>query len=297
MISNKNSSCLLSVLLALLSTLTFARHPELTPPEPPPIGNFSLPAAQEPGPFISFGENIIEKNELQLFLSPSYEKNQQEYFWQVTQELLYGLSDRASILLSLPVAVRYQSEGMRSSGFGDLGLQGEYAIYEQADLKKETQATLVGAVIFPTGSNSKIPPTGNGSPGIFAGATFNQTFVNWLWFASPALIYVVPKGNNQVGTQYLYQMGIGRIISAKSGQYIFSSLLECNGEYTEKDKIGGVPDPNSGGNIILLTPSLWYSNTHLTLQLGVSLPVSQRLNGEQNQNDYTLTATVAWLFS
>ncbi len=42
-----------------------------------------------------------------------------------------------------------------SSGFSDLGVQFEYAFYEDSDLFKTKQATVVAGVTFPTGSYTK----------------------------------------------------------------------------------------------------------------------------------------------
>lgn len=40
--------------------------------EPPNLGNFALPTSQQPGPFFSFGQSLIDKNQIQFYVSPNY---------------------------------------------------------------------------------------------------------------------------------------------------------------------------------------------------------------------------------
>lgn len=100
----------------------------------------------------------------------------------------------------------------------------------------------------------------------------------------------------QLGSNYVYQAGIGRNIKSLKDKYIFSGLIEIDGQYFEKNKIGGSYDPNSGGNLIYLTPSLWLSTNKLTVQLGVSLPIQQSWNGNQNNISYLAVGSLGWTF-
>jgi hypothetical protein len=60
-------------------------------------------------------------------------------------------------------------------------------------------------------------------------------------------------------------------------------MIEFDGTYSERDKIHGITDPNSGGNVLLVTPSIWLSTDQWFVQLGVSVPVVQQLNGQQQK--------------
>ncbi|MFO3070547.1 hypothetical protein SCQ64_15480, partial [Legionella pneumophila serogroup 1] len=83
---------------------------------------------------------------------------------------------------------------------------------------------------------------------------------------------------------------------SKTGKYIFFGLVEVNGIYTGKDKFIGDVDPNSGGNLVNIIPSLWFSTKKLFFQLGVALPIIQTLNGEQNKIHYNPVATAGITF-
>ncbi|WP_454781093.1 hypothetical protein [Legionella sp. WA2022007384] len=220
-----------------------------------------------------------------------------EHFLNAPVSFVYGLSDKASLLLSLPIAANYVSGNEHSSGIGDIYIQGEYAPYENSNSKYADQLTVVGALSAPTGSFQKNPPTGFGSPSYFLGSTFNRMSVNWLWYASSGLTWIEKNGNVKLGTQYLYQSGLGRNIKSVTGKYIFMGLVEVHGTYAEKDRISGEADPDTGGNVVYLTPSLWFSTKKLFFQLGWSTPISQVLNGDQSKINYNITGVIGMTFN
>lgn len=204
--------------------------------QPPSIGNFALPDSQQPGPFISFGQNIIDKNQIQIYSDPNYQRNTDQSFLEIPAVFLYGLTDESSILVTLPIAADYRSGAYHSSGMADISAQGEYAFYENSNSQYTEQMTLVSALTIPTGSLSKNPPTGFGSMSYFLGGTYNHMSVDWLWFTSPGVMWITKHSNIKLGSQYLYQFGVGRNIKSEPNQYIFSALMEIDGTYFEKIK-------------------------------------------------------------
>ena len=75
---------------------------------PPPIGNFILPSSQIPGPLLSFGQNIIDKNETIIYLSADDFQGADRQSIDAVPSILYGITDRLSIYLVTPVAVNYK---------------------------------------------------------------------------------------------------------------------------------------------------------------------------------------------
>ncbi|KTC65518.1 Uncharacterised protein (plasmid) [Legionella adelaidensis] len=282
--------------LIFFSSLSLA-YAETPDSEPPKEGFFSLPASQIPGPFYSFGQNLISKDQLQIFGELDYlYSSLSVYNFSAAPTLLYGLSDSASILLTMPYALKNRSGSRHSTGIGDTVFQGEYGFYETSDKRHESTATIVGNFSLPTGSYSKNPATGYGSPSFFIGTTYNQTYTNWLWFASPGFTWIAPREHVHLGSLYYYQAGIGRNISSQPDKFIFSGILEIDGQYTERNKIDGLIEPNTGGNIIYLTPSIWFSTEKLIVQVGISFPVSQNWNGNQNNISYLASSSIGWSF-
>ncbi|HFF3083611.1 hypothetical protein [Legionella pneumophila] len=159
------------------------------------------------------------------------------------------------------------------------------------------QMTFVGALTAPTGSAKKDPSTGFGSLSYFLGGTYNRMSVDWFGLVSSGLNVITKHDGMKLGNQYLYQFGLGRNIKSETGKYIFFGLVEVNGVYTGKDKFIGEIDPNSGGNLVSIIPSLWFSTKKLFFQLGVALPILQTPNGEQNKIHYNTVATAGITFN
>lgn len=250
---------------------------------PPPIGNFALPTSQQPGPLVGFGENIIDKNQVQLFVFADAFIGKNSYATDAIPSLLWGIRDDLSFFFNVPFALRDKDRGNHSSGIEDIFAQLEYAFLIKKHSHSVDQATLVANVTFPTGSSSKNPPTGFGSTSFFIGTTFNHTGIDWFFFTSPgAVLTTTTKHGTKFGDQILYQFGLGRNIPSPTG-WIFAWMVELDGLYAWKNKIKGHTDPDSGGNVIYITPSLWFSSKRLILQFGAGYPVVQHLFGHQSR--------------
>lgn len=258
-------------------------------------GNLSLPYSQQPGPLISFGENIIDRNQAQLFLYGDLFKGENKSFTDLMPGILYGITDHFSAFFNTPLAVDYRQKGHHSSGMEDIFLQLEYAFYDRRETSSTDAATLVVAGYFPTGSSHKDPPTGFGSMSYFVGATYNHTEVEWLFFTSYGTLLTTTHRETKFGNQFLYQGGIGKNISASHG-WIVTWMAEIDGYYETKNRIDGKRDPNSGGNVIYLTPSLWASSTRWILQLGLGIAVQQHLFGHQGRDSFLSAFNVGYTF-
>lgn len=269
---------------------------------PPQEGNFALPTPQQPGPLLSFGQTLVDRNDLQLQYTNYTVTPQSNGGTNHNMGVIYGFTDTTDVYLNFPVDSSYKVRTTRSSGLADVLFQLEHAFYAAGTTKYQDQATIVGALTLPMQDSTNLKrrdrpgqiSVGYGSPVYFVGATYNRTYVDWLAFASPGVLITTVSDHIQLGSLAFYQAGLGRIIKSVSDKFIFSGLLEFQGQYTAKDKEFGRRLRNTGGNVISLAPSLWFSTRHLILQAGVSFPVVQNLNGNQGKSDYSIAATVTW---
>jgi hypothetical protein len=259
-------------------------------------GNFILPSSQQPGPLIGFGQTIVDRNETQLvvYTNPFFGAN--THFINVAPAIIYGLTDRLTLLLNMPIAASFKDGQHYSSGLEDASFQLEYAFYANQTDDFNDQATVLSAATIPTGSSTDEPPTGFGSPSFFIGSTFDHTAVDWFAFAAPGAILTTSNNNTRFGDQFLYQAGLGRNIMDVGTQWIIAWMVEADGQYSQKDIRNGITDPNSGGNVVYITPSLWFSSKELIIQPGIGFPVVQHLFGEQNKNSYLLALYLSWSF-
>lgn len=240
--------------------------------EPPKIGNFALPNSQQPGPLVSFGENIVDKGQVLLFLFADDFQGKEKCTIDIIPSLLYGITNDFSIFLNAPFTPLMRDGHHHSNGLEDFFTQLEYAFYNKKTHSYFDQATIVGNVTFPTGSIDKDPPTGFGSPSFFIGGTFNHMTVDWFVFTSHGGVFTTSNRGSKLGNQLLYQFGFGGNITY-SKEWLYAWMVEIDGQYSWKNKIHGIVDPNSGGNVIFITPSLWISSKHLILQFGAGAPL------------------------
>lgn len=260
------------------------------------IGNFLLPTSQQPGPLYGFGQNIVDRHDLQFFLYVNEHGSKKTSFTDIIPCFLYGLRDNVSLFVVLPFTPLYKSGCHRSAGIEDMSIQLEWAFYNEMKQKSATQSTLVGNIAFPTGSVTKNPPTGFGATSFFLGFTLSHTAQYWYaWIQGGAQLTTQHKAT-KIGNQFFYQGGIEGVISARDKRLI-AWELELFGQYEQKNKIKGVRDENSGGNIFFIGPSLWVSNEKHTLQLGMAFPAAQHLFGDQIKTRFFLSFFYAYKFN
>jgi hypothetical protein len=257
--------------------------------EPLPIGNFSVPIVTQIAPLVSFGQLLIGEKAFLPQLSGAYTHRHDGYTDVVAPSMTYGIRDNFAAFFIAPFTPRNRSGSSHSSGIEDIFLQLEYGYYNQS----RTDYTLVGTVVanvqFPTGSSSKVPPTGAGSFSYFLGTTYAYLSYNWYAFVSPGVNLTTTHHGTKFGTSYLYQWGFARYIEQLSPRgWIFDLMIEFDGIYAEKEKMHGVTNPNSGGNSIFVTPSIWLSSRRWVVQWGIGFPLVQNLNGHQDKIKYSI---------
>lgn len=259
-------------------------------------GNLSFPSSQQPSPLISLGQNILEAKQLEIqALSVYFNRECCDYLISIIPEMIYGFTDDCSLLILFPEVVRERQGSHHSSGPGDVVFQLEYAPYTKYYETYYDQLTLIGGVFIPTGSSHKNPPRGYGANAILLGSTFSRMEVNWFWFVSGGGVITGSAHGMEPGNIALYQWGFGRRI-CNTKEWLFAWQVEFDGTYTWRDRFKGVINPNSGGHTILMTPSLWISSYHLTLQLGVGIPLLRHDFGNQRNDRYTLGMLLGWTF-
>ncbi len=257
------------------------------------IGNLALPNSQQPGPLVGLGENIIDEGQSQVFLFFDDFLGRKKFFIDVVPGYLYGITDDFSVFFNLPYAPKYGDGPFYAAGFEDFFAQFEYAYYTDEQLCYLDQGTVLLSFFIPSGSIKKIPATGFG-PLVFFGTTFSRTAVDWFGFTSYGAIITKSCCGTRVGNNYFYEGGFGRNIWYITDEAILSWMVEINGLYTERNRDQYRLNPDSGGNVIYVNPSLWYSTKDLIVQVGGGYAVIQNLNGRQNKEGFFLAFNLGW---
>lgn len=277
------------ILIALLSlqSLLFGKEEETV--ETLPIGNFSVPTATQISPLLGFGQLLVGENIFFPQITGTYSRGHSSSFNVIAPSVTYGVRDDLALFFLAPFDIRSRDGSSHSSGIRDVLLQAEYGFYFSSGSDYTCQSTVVANVQFPTGSSSKSPPTGAGSFSYFLGTTYAYTSFNWFAFVSPGANLTTRRHGTKFGNSFLYQCGFARYIKQLSPQgWVFDLMLEFEGAYTVKDRIHGKTNPDSGGNVIFATPSLWLSSNRVIIQWGIGFPILQKLNGHQDKIRYSI---------
>jgi hypothetical protein len=218
-----------------------------------------------------------------------------------------------------------------ADGIGDLTLMAQYRFLN--DQRSRAEAALLVGLRAPTGRTdvrdahgelfeAEFQP-GSGSWDGLLGLAFTQRFGAWSFDAS-ALYQLATTGtqDTDLGDRFLYNVGVSyRVVGGaspgpmyhggpKTGRYhhhheeptlaprgpALDLVLELNGEWHAREEIAGIREPNSGGNVVYLSPGLRLSLDKWSGFVSVGLPVINHVNGFQVQPDWRLLTGVAISF-
>lgn len=280
----------------IITFFTMAIARESDTPVPIKEGNFSVAGSQQPSPLFGFGQNIIDKGDLQFFNYADYIKIKKSKYANVVPSFLYGIRDDLSIFVAADILAKYRNGEEQGHAMGSFFAQLEYAYFVRAKKHSTKQFTVLAAISAPNGAAIKQPIVGQNSSSIFLGGTFQRTDPRWYMYTSYGALFGVSKTeDDKPGINFYYQGGLGRNYYT-SQNWISLILLEFLGFYSKQDMVNGSMDQNSGGNIILLAPSLWFSSERIIFQFGIGFPIFQNLFGDQEKYDFQIGVNFAWKF-
>lgn len=226
----------------------------------------------------------------------------------------YGITDDLTVSLKLPyvwfdnIREAHADEPGEvhvhgdSDGIGDLSLFGQYRFFSRSGY----EAALLFGSEFPTGRTNKKDidnvrfdaefQPGSGSFDPFFGMAGQKSIGSFGLYAS--LLYMVVTEGDQdtdLGDTFSYNAALS--YSPCQGPLAWDLILELNGEYKQRQETAGIKDPNSGGNVILISPGTtitWQKRWSGFLSIGV--PVEQDLNGIQTDLNYRMLAGLSAAF-
>ena len=170
---------------------------------------------------------------------------------------------------------------------------------------------------------------GSGSWDGLIGAAFTKRAGRWAFDVS-GLYYLISTGtqNTNLGDRFLFGAGVSyRLVGATGSAkeiemheycmqprnqlqehclyhgnhdhsdmvktpYTLDLVLELNGEWHDKQRINGVPDPNSGGTTVYLSPGVRVGFDRYSGFLSVGVPVINEHNGVQSKPDFRVLTGV-----
>ncbi len=260
-------------------------------------GNLALRPSQQPSPLFSFGQFIIEKGIIQGFVNPLFITGSQTYYSSLIPAFVYGIEDYIALLAGLPLITKSKQGTASSSGIGDIFAQTEIFFFRKDYETYIRRMSLVCGLTLPSGSFSKNPSLGIGAPSVFLGLTAFQRGTKWYFWTSEGFTYNFPHNSTHLGTNFVYQAGIGRNVSYRADERIITFMLEFLGSYTSAKTLNGIKDKASSSNIISISPEIWISTYHVVFKAGGIIPLLQQTKGGPKKNNFTFLAVIGYTFN
>lgn len=190
-------------------------------------------------------------------------------------------------------------------GIGDFTVFGRYTVYENNAPGRTWRIAPLLGVKAPTGKDDvrdalgRLPPPvqpGSGSWDPLGGMVL--TYQTLAFQIDGQLSYKVNRKANgfefgdvfeaDASLQYrLWPRALGGGVPG-----FLYGVVEANLVHTNKNRVSGVTDPNSGGTTLFFSPGLQYVTKKWIFEAGVQVPVVQNLNGTALKNNYVLTTGI-----
>lgn len=250
-----------------------------------------------PGPLWGIGQNILDKYSLAPLEILYHQQTLDGHVTTVFNELLYGITDRLSLLCVVPVVVNNVQSAFHDHGIGDVALQLEHAFYAEQKPGSRTRATVIGSVIFPSAPLNTIPYDGTGVWSFFTGYTLSHSNECWYYFISSGGLITTTRQELKPSNIFLYEGGVARTLAVNKNMHL-SVLLEGNGVYVGHATQSSIVDKNSGFNVFFLGPTVRCLYKQCLTQIGIQFPITQHFFGNQiDFFDYRAAFYATWTFS
>jgi hypothetical protein len=212
-----------------------------------------------------------------------------------------------------------------ADGIGDLTLLGQYRFFGQ---DAGLQASLLAGVTAPTGKTDE-----RDNEGVLFETEFQPGSGSWVglvglavskplgrWSLDGNVLYTVATEGAQqtdLGDQFQYNGSLSYRVTGPAGEgehkhahahdqadhdhhshgLTVDLVLELNGEWQAKENFAVITDPNSGGNVVYLSPGLRLSSNRLSGFVSFGVPIVNDLNGIQSEPTYRVVSGLVLAFN
>jgi len=197
-----------------------------------------------------------------------------------------------------------------ASGIGDLLFLGRYTAYALDRPGSTIRFAPFVGIELPTGKDDvsdslgRLPrplQPGSGSWDGLGGVVFTWQTLGWEFDADAGFRKNTASDGFRFGDQAFtdasFQYRVWpRGLEAGVPAYVFA-VAESNLVFAGRDRVGGVPDPDSGGTTWNVSLGLQYVAERFVIEGIYQLPAVERLNGSAVETDYLLSVGIRWKFS
>jgi len=203
-----------------------------------------------------------------------------------------------------------ERQELTNSGFGDLFIGAKYLFLQKDAPGKTTRMAAVGRIKFPTGKDDETDARGNklprplqlgtGSVDYSAGVVVTHVVRRIGLNADLIYNFNTEASDFAFGDTLKYDFALGYRVSPRKYEAYpakqWNAYLELNGEFARRNKLNGVPLPDSGGNVTFLSPGIQFiPYGSFLVEASLQIPVIQNLNGTQLKFHPAFTVGFRWL--
>ena len=229
----------------------------------------------------------------------------------VTDDLTLGTRfsyvRRDDVLSAHEHGAEFHDQG-NPDGFGGVSFFGQYRVFRSED--NLNHLSVVVGLKTPTGATRQLdkssgelievhsqPSSGSWNPS--AGLNFTRAMGKFS--VDSSVLYTVATSGargTDLGDIFEYNFALSYAFVGQARDALFSSsnqsqwtgILELNGVWQDDLKTRGMRDPNSGGNLVWISPGVRYSGgSNWNTALSIGTPIVRETNGFQTDPDYRVT--------
>jgi hypothetical protein len=222
----------------------------------------------------------------------------------------YGVNRKLAVFGVMPylsnelkITAGSQRISRNTNGFGDLSVFGRYTAYQRDQPGRTFRVAPFFGVKTPTGENDASDTFGRLPPSIQVGSGSWDSFVGVV-ATYQTLDYQLDgqfeyRANNEANNfeaadtvrldgslQYRVHP---RKLTGGVPAFLYI-VIEANLIRRDRDRVGGMTDPNSDGTTLFVAPGIQYITMRWIIEGAVQIPVTQNLNGTALENDYVARA-------
>ena len=266
----------------------------------------------------------LSDEELQSRAARGIDAHSTDYLFSPSLIAAYGVTDDFTLGMKLPYVdranIREADEAGNvnnrgdSAGIGDLTLLGRYRFVNGRD----HQAAALFGIKAPTGKTGRVDrqgerfetehQPGSGSWDSIVGFALTRRFGQASSIDASVLYTIATKGaqDTRLGDRASYNLAVSSRLggerdhrhgdsSAGHSHSTWDAVLELNGDWEGKQKVGGVTDSESGGNVVYLSPGLRFaSSSQWSAYFSFGVPIIQHIRLSHPERDYRVITGIGW---
>ncbi len=259
--------------------------------------SLAAPIASNTALPLSAGEIIVREQFVMIRSSDHISGTQRKVDRFESRTVLgYGATSKLAFFGVLPlIDISREIGNVKASefGLGDAALFARYELFRSDQPGRTLRVAPYAGIRLPTGRDGK---TGDGSIDVFGGIV--ATFASTQWVLDTQVRYDLNREADgfELGdsasfeTSFQYRLAPGRV-TKDTNAFVFG-VLELSANHYDRNRMGGITDPNSGGFQLYLTPGIQYATRRWIADLGVKVPIVNDLNGTALEPDYSILTSI-----